>query len=114
MKKFTLTALGLLLLTACGGGSYDDLIDSVLEYENDAISQPDVVKDIDEVNRENTDIKVYDDGQFVEIEYQIREDFTANRIYEITEEGGDAVYNRNGNLEDIQDPEPNYTNDDGG
>ncbi len=95
-----------LALVACNTEPpYEDTINQVLEWENKAI-EFDKRLYIDALERDTTSaIRVYDDGDFVEISYDVgpkRPDRTW--VYDLRE----VEYNRYGNSEDIVNPEPDY------
>lgn len=62
--------LVVVLLMACSpsGGSYDNEINSVVEYyQNDSTLM--IMKNSDHIVRENSSVSVYDDGRFIKIAF---------------------------------------------
>lgn len=115
MKKlfgFTgVAAVSILLLTACGS-PYDDEIDEVIKEENDELDDPAVKTDIDTLEREDSKIWVYEDGEYIELEYNIRgKRETATPVYkynnqeEIYEDYTKGDFNKS----DIDGLEADYT-----
>ncbi|MED4128202.1 hypothetical protein [Shouchella miscanthi] len=100
---FTVIILTVSILVACGN-SYDETIEQVLDWENEALSEPDVDKDFETLKRDQTAIRIFDDSQFVEITYRIRSDHTTTRLYDLR--GSEP--NRHGDMSDVENTEPEY------
>ncbi|KSV97641.1 hypothetical protein AR443_10935 [Bacillus velezensis] len=62
-----LSISAILLLTACGGNKYDDVIDKVIKkYKNSLMEDG---YDTDDVKRDNAVIRVYDGGKYIQLAF---------------------------------------------
>lgn len=110
MKKaiiLSFIAVGLVMLTACGN-QYDDEIDQVLKLENKKLDDSGTKTDLDSLNRDNAQIRVYKDGEAVTLTYEIREgDGPVSWIY--IKSDGDWERKGNKYINKIAKEEPDYT-----
>lgn len=111
MKKSIMfvICLSIFMLSACGD-DYDDEIDEVIKLENEQLNEPSMETDIDKLNREDTQIWVYDDGKYIEIEYVIRgRTDTTSPVYKHSDDK--YVRHSNGDFRkgEIDDLETDYT-----
>ncbi len=109
MKRglLTISLVGVALLAACGP-SYDKEIKQVLEMENERLATSPNEANINELKRENTQIAVYKEGEYILVSYMIRPDYKADFIYESTDSGYEV--NASSDLrEKIKNMEPTYT-----
>ncbi len=79
----------MLLLTACGGSKYDNAINEVIKQEKKA--RKEMRADSDEYKRDNTIIRVYDDGKYIQLAfYQPEESSRKLTTYSYFEKLGDS------------------------
>ncbi|MFD4416891.1 cystatin-like fold lipoprotein [Bacillus safensis] len=76
-------------LAGCGStkAKYDEAIDQVISLENKSIQRPGVKKDIDELDRKNAEIRVYQDGKYISLDYPIRVGDAIRVTYERQDNG---------------------------
>jgi|SRR5699024_8884393 len=114
MKRFFIILFILaisFMLMACSN-SYDDEIENVISLENEELEDPSVKTDIDTLKRDNTSIWVYEDANYIELEYVIRgQSETANPVYKYDNESDTYVNSIDGEFssEEIEDQEADYT-----
>jgi len=114
MKRFFIlgiASVSLLALTACGS-PYDDDIDEVMKLENENLDKPSTETDIDTLERDDTQIKVYEDGEYIELEYVIRGDREMNDpLYKYNDEKDQYESYRDGDFysDEVDDLEADYT-----
>ncbi|QWH75356.1 cystatin-like fold lipoprotein (plasmid) [Bacillus mycoides] len=66
------------LMSGCSN-TYDKEIDQVISLET--VDIKDAKKDIDQVERDKTCVKVYEDGRLIELNYKIRKSSSARAYY---------------------------------
>lgn len=108
MKKLIFSlgigSLCFLFLSACSNETeYDEAIDEVIALENESLSNGQVQKDIEKLGRENTQIEVFDDGEYIQITYEIRENDVVDTVYQKEDNSYEHV------VEDMEGKEPVYT-----
>ncbi|WP_337969864.1 cystatin-like fold lipoprotein [Virgibacillus salexigens] len=110
MKKlFFILGIGsifFLFLSACsndGNSEYDEAIDKVIELQNESLDRGGVETDIDTLKREDTKIKVFDEGKYIQIFFNIRKNDEVNKLYEKVEGSYKQV------VEEMEGKEPVYT-----
>ncbi|MBJ8031250.1 cystatin-like fold lipoprotein [Bacillus cereus group sp. N21] len=81
---------------------YDKEIDKVISLETAEIK--DAKKDIDKVERKNTCVKVFRDGELFQLEYKIRKDHTKKTFYKKVGENYEWVTINQANLKDDEKP----------
>ncbi|CAM4026640.1 hypothetical protein LIBO111022_00815 [Listeria booriae] len=72
MKKIGMLGLMLMFLVslvACGGSKYDEVIDKVVAQDKKSMSSNYMSDIADELNRKTADVKVYDDGKYIELKF---------------------------------------------
>lgn len=116
MKRSLLIALTLtvsFMLTACGGNSYDDEIESVIEIENEDLEKDSVETDIDTLERNDIEeVNVYNDGEYIELLYVIRGNSdTASPVYKYDKDISEYIRYTDGDFspDEIDDLEADYT-----
>jgi|SRR5699024_7644093 len=116
MKRSLLIALALtvsFMLTACGGNSYDDEIDSVIELENEELEKASVETDVDTLERNDLEeANVFNDGEYIELIYVTRGNSdTSSPVYKYDEDVSEYVRYNNGDFyaDEIDDLEADYT-----
>ncbi|MEC1394115.1 cystatin-like fold lipoprotein [Bacillus velezensis] len=77
-----LSISAILLLTACGENKYDDAINDVIKQEKKTREETNI--DSDEYKRENSIIRVYNNGKYIQLAFYKPEDkkLTAFSYYE--------------------------------
>ncbi|MEX5838757.1 cystatin-like fold lipoprotein [Bacillus velezensis] len=77
-----LSISAILLLTACGGNKYDDAINDVIKQEKKTRKETNI--DSDEYKRENSIVRVYNNGKYIQLAFYKPEDkkLTAFSYYE--------------------------------
>ncbi|GGJ77967.1 cystatin-like fold lipoprotein [Virgibacillus salexigens] len=108
MKKFMfilgIGSLCFLFLSACTGeGEYDEAIDEVIKMQNEELDREGVKTDIDTLKREDTKIKVFNDGEYIQIFYEIREGNEVDKLFKKENSSYEYV------VEDMEGKEPVYT-----
>ncbi|HLQ98695.1 MAG TPA: cystatin-like fold lipoprotein [Candidatus Dormibacteraeota bacterium] len=109
MKKLVfilgIGSLCFLFLCACSGQSsgYDEAIDEVIALQNESLDRGGVQTNINTLKRENTQIKVFDDGKYIQISFNIRKNDEVDKLYEKVDGSYDQV------VEDMEGQEPVYT-----
>lgn len=106
-------AVGIVALTACGS-PYDDEIDQVIQLENKNLDKPSTETDIDTLKRDDTQIWVYNDGEYIKILYVIRDDIeTTDSVYRFDDDKNEYIRysddESNFFKSDVDDLEPDYT-----
>ncbi|MDQ0862418.1 cystatin-like fold lipoprotein [Bacillus sp. V2I10] len=97
MKRLGIVVTAAVFLAACGNGnSYDKAIDEVIEIENEALKKPGVKKDIDSLKREKACIRVFEEGKYIVIDYEIRTNDISSWVYKKDENS----YNRDAGADD--------------
>nr|WGD74599.1 cystatin-like fold lipoprotein [Bacillus subtilis] len=80
----SITNTAILLLTACGGNKYDDAINDVIKQEKKTRKETNI--DSDEYKRENSIVRVYNNGKYIQLAFYKPEDnykkLTAFSYYE--------------------------------
>lgn len=92
IKKLVLSFALLAVITGIAGcdgtkAKYDEAIDQVISLENKSIQRPGVKKDIDELDRKNAEIRVYQEGKYVSLDYPIRVGDAIRVTYEKQDNG---------------------------
>ncbi|MFE7194944.1 cystatin-like fold lipoprotein [Kitasatospora sp. NPDC057595] len=87
IKKLVLSFALLAAITGmagCGGtkAKYDEAIDQVVSIQNQRLQKDGVDKDIDKLNREDAEIRVYQDGKYISLDFKIRDGDTIRMTYE--------------------------------
>lgn len=114
MKRFFIlgiASVSLLALTACGS-PYDDDIDEVMKLENENLDKPSTETDIDTLERDDTQIWVYEDGEYIELEYVIRGKLeTSNPVYKYNDNEDRYEDSTDGDFysDEVDDLEADYT-----
>ncbi|MEK4792360.1 cystatin-like fold lipoprotein [Bacillus sp. FSL K6-2971] len=97
IKKLVLSFALLAAITGMAGcgsakAKYDKAIDQVISLENQSLQRPGVKKDIDELDRKNAEIRVYQDGKYISLDYRIRVGDTIRMTYEKQKNGEYDLY----------------------
>ncbi|NPC90850.1 cystatin-like fold lipoprotein [Bacillus sp. WMMC1349] len=81
-------------ITGCGGDKekYDEEINQVISLQNERLQKPGVVKDIDRLKRENTEIRVYQDGKYISLYFEIRKGDPIKMTYKKQKSGEYDLY----------------------
>lgn len=111
MAVLGVVAVTLIVLTSCGN-PYDDDIDQVIELENEELDKPSTETDINTLDRDNTQIWVYEDGEYIELEYVIRGELeTSNPVYKYNDEKDQYENSKDGDFysDEVDDLEGDYT-----
>jgi len=69
------------------GTKYTDGINQALKLENESLSNPSVVKDIDKLERSDAKIQVFDKGRYIELTYEIRDNDFISVYFKQLEDG---------------------------
>jgi hypothetical protein len=107
MKRLGIVVTAAIFLVACSnsGNSYDKAIAEVIKLENEALEKPGVKKDIDSLKREKACIRVFEEGKYIVIDYEIRNNDISSWVYK----KDDNSYNRDAGADDeIEGLEPVY------
>lgn len=75
-------ALGSMLFVAGCGSGYDDDIDQVIEMENERLSEGTNDENITSIDRETTAVEVYEDGEYIQVTFDIRPSESVTRTYQ--------------------------------
>lgn len=106
MRKLLIIGIGslcFLFLSACSSNEYDESIDEVIKIQNKALDEEGVKTDIDTLKREDTGIKVYEDGEYIEIFYEIKKGKNVDKLFKKKNNSYEYV------VEDMEGKEPVYT-----
>lgn len=108
MKKLIFSlgigSLCFLFLSACSNESeYDEAIDEVIKLQNESLDKPGVQTDVDTLKREDTKIKVFNDGEYIQIFFDIRKNDEVEKLYLKNDDSYKQV------VEDMEGEDPVYT-----
>lgn len=104
-KKIAFVVVSFVSIAVLLGGctnKYDKEIDKVISLETAKIKN--AKKDIDSVERENTCVKVFRDGDLIELEYKIRKDFTKNTFYKKLDNSYEWITSNEASLKNNETP----------
>lgn len=112
MKKAVLFVLviSIFILSACEN-KYDDEIGEVIKSENEELDKDSVETDLNNLERDDTQIWVFDDGEYIKIQYEIRKNDEIDTLYKYDNKKDQYVDYRDGDFHysDVDDKKPVYT-----